>query len=174
MIRIGIDPGVHECGVAIEWGVLGVDGGTRLIHAAFIVRADESLPVHMQAVHMAKEIARRALSVAAPVRVCIESQQVYRSERSKGDPADLIKLAHVGGVVLGALAMGAHHSDLKSALPLPRQWKGGIPKEKHHPRLARDFPHWVGPVESDTIPSLQNHVWDAVGLLEWHRERSET
>jgi hypothetical protein len=105
------------------------------------------------------------------IHLCVESQQIYKSEKSKGDPKHMINLATVGGIIVGALGVSFNTT---VRMPLPRQWKGGIPKEKHHLRLARDFPHWVGPVAAETIPSLQHHVWDAVGLLEWHRERSET
>lgn len=163
MIRIGIDPGVHECGVAIEW-----EG----VRAAFIVRSKaSSLP--LCAFDMRDKISFRMplTPLGARASICVEGQQVYRSEKSKGDPNDMIKLAVVAGVVLTVAGGGPL---VTTAMPLPRQWKGNTPKKIHHARLARDYPQWVEPVAADTPPSLQHHVWDAVGLLEWHRERSET
>lgn len=165
MIRIGIDPGVRECGVAIEFDPLLSDYS----YSAFIVLASDSA-LHDRALSMARQ-------AIVPIRrgehivVCIEGQQVYRSESAKGDPNDIVKLATVAGVMLGVIAQ---HGFCDVSMPLPRQWKGGIKKDKHHPRLKRDYPYWVEPVAADTPKSLQHHVWDAVGLLEWRKERSNT
>ncbi len=170
MIRIGIDPGVRECGVAIEtsdaWPRYGIG---RIVRSAFIVRSSAPT-LHERAIHMAHTVTHGRMHELVEISVCVEGQQVYPSERSKGDPNDMIKVAIVAGAMLGALA--THAVVVASALPLPRQWKGNTPKAIHHERLARDFPHWVEPVAADTPKSLQHHVWDAVGLLEWHKERT--
>ncbi len=164
MIRIGIDPGVRECGVAIEWE------GAEYTREAFLVRVPRS-NLQVQASRMARRVANR-LQGATHVHLCVEGQQIYKTEDSKGDPNDMIKVAIVAGAMLGALERYTYMDIV--ALPLPRTWKGNTPKAIHHERLARDFPHWVEPVAADTPKSLQHHVWDAVGLLEWHKERSNT
>ncbi len=153
--HIGIDPGVRECGVAIEWG--------STLRRAYLVRGSSA--------EMLRNILQ-PLATTAAVSVCVEGQQFYGTERSKGDPQDLIRLAQVAGYMLGGI-VGAH-CVLSDSMPLPRQWKGSVPKDVHHVRLARDFPQWVQPVAEFTPKSLQHHVWDAVGLLEWHKERSKT
>ena len=151
MIYIGVDPGVHECGVAIEWP---------RERRAFLVRG--TLAIMLRDIH-------RPLPEALgfELSVCVEGQQFYGTERSKGDPQDLIRLAQVAGAVLGTLVHRAHDY----AIPLPRVWKGNTPKDIHHARLARDYPQWVEPVAAHTPKSKQHHVWDAVGLPEWHKER---
>ncbi len=173
MIRIGIDPGVHECGVAIEWYHAFPEYGTaRRTYSAFMVRSDAEVPLQLRARRMAVCIEDHLHGgESETVYLCVEGQQIYKSEKSKGDPKHMINLATVAGILVGALCVTY---DATVEIPLPRQWKGGIDKARHHVRLARDFPHWVEPVAADTPPSLQNHVWDAVGLLEWHRKRTET
>ncbi len=167
MTHIGVDPDTHGCGVAIDWGY---GGGQPL--AAFLLQS-KARTLAERAQEMSNNLAAHVARLPGFGRVflCIEGQQIYRSERSKGDPNDILKLAVVTGAVLGALGTRMALEDIE--LPLPRQWKGGLPKKEHHRRLARDFPHWVEPVKRDTTDSLQHHVWDAVGLLEWHRTRLE-
>lgn len=152
MIYIGVDPGVRECGVAIEWP---------RERRAFLVRGTLDT--------MVRDIQRPIPEVLGfDLSVCVEGQQFYGTEKSKGDPQDLIRLAQVAGAVLGALCLRAPG---RYEIPLPRVWKGSTPKTIHHARLARDYPQWVEPVARDTPKSKQHHVWDAVGLLEWHKER---
>ncbi len=175
MIRIGIDPGVRECGVAIEW-VREFPSMKQTVRSAFIVRAPRGLLLPQRGDSMACAIMQQLPTLIEPglssINLCVEGQQVYPSESAKGDPNDMIKLAAVAGILTGAIAnMATAYEQLTMLMPLPREWKGNTPKKIHHARLARDYPHWVEPVERDTPKSLQNHVWDAVGLLEWHKER---
>ncbi len=166
MIYIGVDPGVRECGVAIEFVFRSRH------YEAFLVRSKERTLTD-RACEMAQEISARlpcAPHELPQVSVCVEGQQFYGTERSKGDPQDLIYLAQVAGYVMGAIASSSRLA--AASMPLPREWKGSVPKAVHHDRLARDYPHWVEPVARDTPESKQHHVWDAVGLLEWHKERS--
>ena len=178
MIRIGIDPGVHKCGVAIaQYKTWPGHGMARVTCSAFVARADYAEMPCVTGMDMASQIVLRLQPMAdGPVCICIEGQQIYPSEKSEGDPNDMVKVAVVAGALAGALAYACAVSNTpkpRLAMPLPREWKGSVPKDIHHKRLARDYPHWVEPVEADTPKSLQNHVWDAVGLLEWHKERSE-
>lgn len=165
MIYVGIDPGVRECGVAIEWDHAPPEHARR----AFLVKSDKPT-VQLRAGVMARSVAN-LLQGATHIKLCVEGQQIYSSEKSKGDPNDMVKVAIVAGAMLGALERYTYMDIV--ALPLPRQWKGGLPKAEHHRRLARDYPHWVEPVQADTPKSMQHHVWDAVGLLLWHKKRTE-
>ncbi len=83
-----------------------------------------------------------------------------------GDVNDLICITFVGGVVVRALRATAIEA------PLPRQWKGTMPKDVHHERLQRDHPEWIEYVERETPKSMRHHVWDAVGLVIWLQERT--
>jgi hypothetical protein len=162
MIYIGIDPGVRACGVAIEYGPREPHFARARLQA-FLVRGGWP--------EMVDQLLERFGSEATIVQACVEGQQFYGTERSKGDPNDLIGVAHVGGLLMGALMANARVS--RAMLPLPRQWKGTLQKHIHHQRLRQRHPQWIEPVERDTPKSMQHHVWDAVGLLEWMKGRSQ-
>ncbi len=155
--RVGIDPGVHECGVAIE-------GHYR---KAFLISGtlSEMLRQLNGSLHLA---VRRG-----DLYLCVEGQQIYRSEKSKGDPNDMIRVAQVAGAVLGMLMADPLLTPTAYEVPLPRTWKGATPKAIHHERLKRDYPQWIEPVAAETTKHKQHHVWDAVGLLEWHRKQTQ-
>ncbi len=161
VIYVGVDPGTRLCGVAWE-----CDDPRFAIRLAFLVRS-KAKTLDLRAVDMATQIGTRLLvgHRERPAAVaCVEFPRFYGTAKSEGDPNDLIDLAGVAGAVLGALSLRLR---LLPTMPYPRAWKGSTPKGIHHKRLARDFPHWVEPVERDTPKSMQNHVWDACGLLEW-------
>ncbi len=162
LIYVGVDPGTRLCGVAWE-----CDDS----RCAYVVRS-KALSLELRALEMATEIVNRlpVRRVERPAAiVCVEFPRFYGTAKSEGDPNDLIDLAGVAGVVLGTLSTRLL---LVPAMPYPRTWKGSIPKKIHHERLARDFPQWVEPVERDTSKSMQNHVWDACGLLEWIKSKN--
>ena len=155
--RVGIDPGVHECGVAIACN-----------HPTFtLLKAWQvSGPVD----HMVQQILDY-IPAAGSISICVEGQQIYRSEKSKGNPNDMIRVAQVAGGMLWALVCESGATAYE--IPLPRAWKGATPKAIHHERLKRDYPQWIDPVAAETTKSKQHHVWDAVGLLEWHRKQTQ-
>jgi hypothetical protein len=74
----------------------------------------------------AETLGKRCAIVAAFVRrwfphmVAAEVPQVYIARKSVGDPNDLIPLACLAGAAASAAE--------RSALVLPRQWKGTVPK----------------------------------------------
>ena len=163
MIYVGVDPGTRLCGVAWERDERRV---------AYVVRS-KAPSLELRAIDMAAQIAdglpmrqgERPTAVG-----CVEFPRFYGTAKSEGDPNDLIDLAGVAGVVLGMLSVRLF---LVPSMPYPRTWKGSTPKKIHHERLARDFPHWVEPVERATPKSMRNHVWDAVGLLEWIKSKTQ-
>lgn len=167
VIYIGVDPGTRLCGVAWE-----CDDPRFARRRAFLVRS-KAASLDRRAIEMATEIVG-----ALPVRfgerpiasACIEFPRFYGTAKSKGDPNELVDLAGVAGVVLGALTSIL---SVVPALPHPRTWKGSTPKAIHNARLARDFPHWAEAVERDTPKSMQNHLWDACGLLEWIKSKTQ-
>lgn len=167
MIYVGVDPGTRLCGVAWE-----CDDSRFARRVAYVVRSKEP-SLELRALDMATQITNR-LPVWCDERplaiACVEFPRFYGTAKSKGDPNELIDLAGVAGVVLGALSLSLR---VLPNLPHPRTWKGSTPKKIHHARLARDFPQWVEPVERDTSKSMQNHVWDACGLLEWIKSKTQ-
>lgn len=164
MIRIGIDPGVRMCGVAIECPAWAREP---VVRKAFLARSTEAT-LQGRAIQMATQIRWQLPSNHLERTLVVEGQQFYGTAKSKGDPNQLIDLAVVTGVMVGMLGC-----DYTPLVPLPREWKGTIPKDVHHDRLRRDHPEWIAAVEAETPKSMQHHVWDAVGLLEWMRGKGK-
>ena len=167
MIYVGVDPGTRLCGVAWE-----CDDPRFARRVAYVVRS-KAPSLELRALDMATQIAN-GLPVSQferPTAIgCVEFPRFYGTAKSEGDPNDLVDLAGVAGVVLGVLST---RLSLAPSMPYPRAWKGSTPKKIHNERLARDFPHWVEPVKRNTSKSMQNHVWDAVGLLEWIKSKTQ-
>lgn len=103
---------------------------------------------------------------SAPVAI-LERPQIYRQEQQKGDPNDLITLA----IQLGRYVERLEASGTKTALVLPRTWKGQVPKDVHHRRIVAK----LTPTEAALVASRltrvseskQHNVLDAVGLAKW-------
>lgn len=154
MIRISIDPGVNEIGIA-SWS------GTELAGAALIKKNGDWLS-------LVRDATIWVLDWAMDVNiVVIEKPQVYRQHLLKGDPNDLISLA----IVVGAIA-----NDFKREWPsvyvemlLPREWKGQTPKKVSVERTQCALtPRETRKVELPKAKSLHHNVWDAVGIgLHW-------
>ncbi len=97
----------------------------------------------------------------------LERPQVYRDNKSKGDPNDLITLA----IQLGRYVEKLEAACVRTKLVLPGTWKGQIPKEIHHRRVLAALP----PDDARTLlPCLegfpkgkQHNILDAVALAKW-------
>ena len=100
----------------------------------------------------------------------IEYPQVYRQRMSKGNPASLIQIAILVGMIKGVL-------QCECVEVLPHRWKGTIPKtsnpEKYiiHKRNLEELNYYE--MENytrglDCTPkTLRHNVIDAVGLGKW-------
>lgn len=113
--------------------------------------------------------------------ICIESQQVTSQWTRKGVNSNhIVQLARVCGAMLACAKMVS--PDARVLLPLPREWKGTIPKTVTHERIAKkhNFIYEKSPrhvkvlsvpdsVELKTVVELSNwtHVLDAVGLADY-------
>jgi hypothetical protein len=89
----------------------------------------------------------------------IECPQVYVHSRAKGDPNDLIRLALMAGVIVGAIGQ-------KNVVEYrPAEWKGQVPKDVMTERIKRSLNK--GEQSRVVLPramSLAHNVWDAVGI----------
>lgn len=76
-----------------------------------------------------------ALTRHRPDLVVVEGQHYHR-ERSKGTPADIIKLAQVAGG-LGGIVVALSTASL--VIPLPEEWKGQTKKEINQARTLSHY-----------------------------------
>jgi hypothetical protein len=147
-VVVGIDPGARHCGWCIlfpgslEWTLscgLSADRPRAASHAEEVVQE------------------LRGRDVAALV---VERPQVYVGRKQVGDPNDLIQLAFVGGT-FAALVPHRH-----LFTPRPAQWKGQVPKDIHHARLAKRMGSTWPAIEASARRwgKLAHNVYDAVGL----------
>lgn len=146
---LSIDPGVHECGVAV-WGT------TAGLQRAYLC---QGLSTAMYAGAWSSMAGALGLSERDTSRVVIELPQVYVRSRSKGDPNDLIQLA----ACVGAIAQAFRHVPVH--IFKPSEWKGQVPKlvmiERIKERLSPDESACV---KLPKDKKFQTDVWDAVGL----------
>lgn len=103
-------------------------------------------------------------------RLAIEKPQVY--PRSPVPPNDLITLALKAGRYIGAF----ESPGLEAVTVLPHEWKGNLPKDICEARVRKHLS--VGELAlvatGAGVPmSLQNNMWDAIGigLHVWRRVR---
>lgn len=154
---LAVDPGVRGCGIAYFRGPT--------LHFATYLRNPVEKgngPTAWFGMADAVYFHFKELGYAVETFV-LEVPQVYRV--SKGDPNDLIDLAGVGG------AIGASFP-LKRAIGYkPREWKGTIKKEIHHPRILAQ----LSPAELECIAEKRktyvHNVTDAIGIGLFFLER---
>lgn len=94
------------------------------------------------------------------VVLCVESQ--YVNKRTIAE--DILTLAHVAGCVSGA----ASFLKARLVMPKPAEWKGGLKKETHHPRIIEKVGRAA--IEARTADLTQERrldALDAVGLAWW-------
>ena len=153
---IAIDPGVKLCGWALfSEGHLSRCGLVR-------TKARE---IDGQAAHLTLQLAQLFPYHHPDCTLIIERPEVYRQRHLKGDPNDLISIAIVVGAIM--------HTFISSRVraPLPKEWKGQVPKEVSERRMMRK----LSPEELDLmvlclkgVPrSLRHNVTDAVALGQW-------
>jgi hypothetical protein len=139
MMVVGIDPGLGCTGLAIHDTECGW-------WTAYSIRSGGA-PLVSRANYIASEIKR----ITPPIvdLLVVELPQVYQGHLQIGDPNDLIKLS----VLVGSVCATINHRH--AMLPLPREWKGQVPKKIHHKRIREEVPG-LGRISKDAM--------DAVGL----------
>lgn len=157
---VALDPGKHRAGVAVFrdsvlwWAGLCGDGKSgplstvRATVAALTLGAQPS-PFFSWAI--------------------VENQQVYRGLPGP-NPNDLIPLAFVAGGVTASISSAA---DCAFRFPLPREWKGSVPKKVWTARiLSRLSTAELDILKAVKCPaSLRHNTVDAIGLGLWHLGR---
>lgn len=94
--------------------------------------------------------------------LAVEVPRIYPASRQKGDPNDLVNLALVAGAALCTVPQ------YRTVRVYPRDWKGTIPKAKHHARLRETLrPEQLAAVDKVVPAHLRHNAMDAMGLLAW-------
>ena len=98
-----------------------------------------------------------------PDVVVCERMMSYPGSKAKANPNDLLPLSCMAGVVFGVFYEARHF------WPLPREWKGTIPKTKHHARLLKEAPyeHKVYLETREMTKKQRADMMDGYGLLQW-------
>lgn len=185
MIVLGVDPDLHSTALALA--------DEHRVYAVELVQVDKKLKGEDAVIAMCEGVfvriedflnANAEHTLASDeLGAVVEAQQLYLGgSKSKATPEDLLNLANVTGAALAAVTIRG----LRAARPLPKKWKGDVPKEIHQARVCLRYgwtfdsksdhvepffapgsAQWLTkPDGADTIKPLSNwkHVLDAVGL----------
>jgi hypothetical protein len=150
---VAIDPGKDHVGFSVFYK-------SELVYSTFI-KSENQYELHKA---VCNEWACQAvkLNVSVADVLVIENQQVYN--RSKGDPNDLIPLSFVAGSIYATIP---HKKFLH---PLPKTWKGSVPKKMFTNRILQyvsmNFHEEFLTLDSYTAKELIDVV-DAIGLGLW-------
>lgn len=152
---ISIDPGLNRVAYA-EW-----DPETGDLLRAGLVSCDYE--VGMERAEKWREMAWRVddvlgLSNGDEIWLVIEVPQVYPGPREE-DPNDLIDLAGVLGAIVGKILVGYVEWS-----PLPREWKGQLPKRVTKQRVDDRLKVGETEVIEWPVERLKHNVYDAIHL----------
>lgn len=160
-IIVSIDPKLTGSGFAIGKGRKLLNAGTADVPKAVL---DLEGRIEFQLAYIRGRLAE-ACGTLHPDTVVSEFPRVYPGTANRTDPNDLVDLAGLAAALGAALAgdNGRLH------MPYPRNWKGTMPKDVHHRRLAQTHPLAV-PIVNRSSARKRLDVWDAVGLLFWYTD----
>jgi len=174
MIILGIDPDLHNTGIATLLG--------SQVREVAVARVSRRLKGRDAVLAMVDSIASTVgLLTDAVELVVVEGQVIYLGKTK--NPMSILHLAQVAG---GALRSGFARSKL---LPEPREWKGSVPKQIHQARVLTELgwaferrgtvkDGYCVPTSAPNVfgagalrPSDWKHVTDAIGLALWGYEK---
>ena len=176
MIYLGLDPDLHNTGLA----VLDEEGDVAHVE---VIRVPKSYVGESAVQKMIQEMARRLPMLMGTLDIIpdpeyfsctVEGQQIYMG-KGQARPDSLLLLAQVAGAAAGILAPFC--ADL--SLPRARKWKGSVPKPIHQARILGRLGWAYKKGQGYTIPinppahlaklkpEEWKHVVDAIGLARW-------
>jgi hypothetical protein len=157
-VLLAVDPSVRSVGVALFVG--------RALRAAVRVQAEpvEGEEVGERWLRVADLVVAPNARLLWPSTVIYECPQIYRAQRSKGDPNQLLGLVGVGASIA---ALCRARGPVRVLTPTPAEWCGQVAKAttgsaKASPRARRILSR-LSPTEAALVPD-QHDVLDAVGL----------
>lgn len=170
---LALDPSVSSPGAALFMkGRLLVAGRVRITTRSFYSEADRWLQVARDICEFTH--AHGAWQIETVDRLVFEMPQIYRAQKSKGDPNKLIGLAGISMALAGMLRSKA--PELEVLCPTPSEWIGQCPKAtkgsaKLSPRAQRILSR-LDENEKSIVPD-QHDALDAVGIGLWCLKRLE-
>jgi len=160
---LGIDPGLKGNGLGFVASRAPREG--KLVAVAFVPGGGRDASVWAGlALRTVEEIQK----LCEPSLVVIEQPKIYTNSnvKRKARHEDILQVAGVVGALAGAIRLRWEGAEILS--PLPREWKGQVPKTVHHHRLLNDD---LDEQELALLePILSKHLPDAldgVGLARW-------
>lgn len=170
MICLGIDPGMHFTGLAVC-----SPGKVEAVRIVRVARTVTGVDAVVEMIVKLSDAINEILSASPSVDYyCVEGQQKYVGAGAA--PEDLLRLALVAGAAV-SLSMELGKDGIKGSVPLPREWKGNVPKKIHNERVLSRLgltPDTFGslPGAEEIKASEREHVIDAVGLAQWAIRRA--
>lgn len=154
-----IDPGKWACGVAI-WSL---ESNSRLVHASWVRNPWQSEPGQERAQiwgDTGRQVAIRLQQWErfGQVNLVLEIPQVY-AEVDEKNKNDLLDLAGVQGALIGALP-----NSYVEWSPLPKEWKGQVPKEVSERRVDSKLTKTEKDLIEWPAKSFRHNVYDAIHL----------
>ena len=158
MIAVGIDPDLHNTGIAVVESP--ARGGKFTILEAHIAKVDREYTSLHAVLDSIKGIHKWSCHTThKPDIVVIEGQEIYAGKTK--NPESILRLAQVAGAAVGISQTIEHRY-----LPRPKEWKGSVPKNIHQERIRAQIAN-LDPVTCWRPKSAHSHLWDAVGLAIW-------
>jgi hypothetical protein len=94
----------------------------------------------------------------------IEFQQSRPTDKR---PNDIVQLATVAGLLAGVCIT----HDVEILTPLPREWKGTVPKEVHQKRIIKGLTEDEIKFLNQFNAQQRKDILDAIGLAKWNGTR---
>lgn len=102
------------------------------------------------------------------LKIVVEIPQIYVGARQKGRQKDLVDVALMAGMLLGAAA--SMTDDF--VVVRPAEWKGQLPKEVIEARVKERLSCTEQlRIRLPKKKSLQSNVWDAIGIGMWAEKK---
>lgn len=153
---LAIDPSIRSCGIAIFERNLLVYAD--VLRSMAVIQPMTSI---QEICKLAQEAWEKNVGVSySPEILVIERPEIYRA--SKGNPNDLMPIC----IMLGM--MWERFGPKATMFPLPKEWKGQVPKEVHNTRILNKLDKRETMTVKDNLmrvpATLQHNAVDAIGL----------
>lgn len=162
---LSVDPGVKATGIAIF-------EHKKLVHCDVVrpfVVLNQLKNLADIVENVAKQWEHHMGGLIHPEVLIVERPQIYQQAMLKGDPNDLIPLAVLAGM------LWERFKPQNVILPLPKEWKGQVPKNIHIKKTIANLSKQEKDLMVDAllrVPEyLRHNGYDAIGLGRWYITR---